>query len=367
MLSLLIAFFCLSILVSFICSLWESVLLSITPTYAQIKLQEGSPLGRQLQIFKANIDQPLAAILTLNTIAHTVGAIGVGEQAVKIWHDSNPLITGLLVPTLMTLAILVLSEIVPKTIGANNWQNLAPFTVYSLRITITLIYPLVWMCQLITKSLRKDASKSIFSRSDFVALAEIGSEEGVIDQSESTIIRNLLRFKAMRARDIMTPRVVLEMAPEDLSLREVYESSHQPSFSRIPVYLNSKDHISGYMLKDQLLSELIQGNDQKKVSEIKRDIMAVHESCPVPDLFQQLTEKREQISLVVDEYGGVSGIVTTEDIVESLLGIEIVDESDNIDDMQQLARKLWEKKAKQYGFSLNESPTDQPSEDVKNS
>jgi CBS domain containing-hemolysin-like protein len=365
MFSLLIAFFCVSITLSFICSIWESVLLSITPTYAQIKLQEGSPLGRHLQVFKANIDQPLAAILTLNTVAHTVGAIGVGEQAIKIWHDSNPLITGLLVPALMTLAILLLSEIVPKTIGANNWKSLVPFTVHSLRIVIIAIYPLVWLCQLTTKTLRKDASKSIFSRSDFVALAEIGSEEGVIDSSESTIIQNLLRFKAVRVRDIMTPRVVLEMIPEDLTLREVYDSEYNPSFSRIPVYQESKDNISGYILKDDLLSELIQGNGDKKVSEIKREILAVHLSCPVPDLFRQLTEKREQISLVVDEYGGVSGIVTTEDIVETLLGIEIVDESDNIDDMQQLARKLWAKKAKQYGFSLPDNPLATDAEENK--
>jgi CBS domain containing-hemolysin-like protein len=352
MLSLLIFFFVMSITLSFICSLWESVLLSITPTYAQIKLQEGSPLGKHLQQFKANIDQPLAAILTLNTIAHTVGAIGVGEQAVKIWHDSSPLITGVLVPVLMTLAILILSEIIPKTIGANNWQTLAPFTIYSLRIVIALIYPLVWMCQLITRVLRKDESKSIFSRSDFVAMAEIGSEEGIFDKNESIIIRNLMRFKAIKVKDIMTPRVVVEMAPEDMTLQALYDSEQKPTFSRIPVYQEpSKDHITGYILKDEFLTQLIQGKGHLKVQDIKRDIMAVHESCPVAHLFEQFTEKREQVSLVVDEYGGVSGIVSTEDIVESLLGIEIVDELDNIDDMQKLARRQWLKKARKMGYA----------------
>lgn len=352
MLSLLIFFFLMSIVLSFICSLWESVLLSITPTYAQIKLQEGSWLGKQLQVFKANIDQPLAAILTLNTIAHTVGAIGVGEQAALIWYESHPFITSVLVPVLMTLAILILSEIIPKTLGANNWEALAPFTVRSVKLLIVVIYPLVWMCQLVTKSLRKETDKSIFSRSDFVALAEIGSEQGVLDESESIILQNLMRFKAIKVKDIMTPRVVLEMAPTDIIIDDLYRSKNRPTFSRIPVYeQGSKDNITGYILKDDFLVELLEGNGQQPLSKIKRELTAVHESCPVPSLFQLFTQNREQIALVVDEYGGVSGIVTNEDIVESLLGIEIVDETDSSDDMQQLARKKWQKKAQELGYS----------------
>lgn len=197
MYTLLILFFLIAIITSFLCSLWEAVLLSITPSYAQIKVQEGGALGRRLQRFKENIDRPLAAILTLNTIAHTVGAIGVGDQASKIWFDANPLITGLLVPVVMTLAILVLSELIPKTLGANYWRELAPFTAQSLVIIIRLLGPLVWFSQFVTKALKKEEVESAFTRSDFVAMADIGAKHGVFDPHESEILVNLLRFRSV--------------------------------------------------------------------------------------------------------------------------------------------------------------------------
>nr|MBX2884151.1 DUF21 domain-containing protein [Granulosicoccus sp.] len=201
MYTLLIIFFLVSIIFSFLCSVWEAVLLSITPSYTQMKLQEGNELGQTLKRFKENIDRPLAAILTLNTIAHTVGAIGVGAQATSIWGAS--IISTAVVPVIMTLAILILSEIIPKTIGANYWKELAGFTVSSLKIIMWILAPLVFISQLITKALKKDKQASVLSRADFGAMAELGSQQGVFDEGEANILRNLLRFNTIFAKNVM--------------------------------------------------------------------------------------------------------------------------------------------------------------------
>jgi CBS domain containing-hemolysin-like protein len=351
MYNLLITFFLLAILVSFLCSLLEAVLFSITPTFAQLKLQEGGRIGRQLEIFKDNIDRPLAAILTLNTIAHTVGAIGVGDQSAKIWADSNPMITGVIVPVVMILGILILSEIIPKTLGANHWQKLVPFTVSALEIIIFGLYPLVWISQIITRTLKKDKSQSVFSRSEFLAMAEIGVTEGVFEKQDSEIIANLLRFETVRTEDIMTPRTVVRLASENKTLKEFYKDAGELPFSRIPLYEGKeKEHISGYFLKSDLMENLVQGSGGEHLSTIKRGITVVHESLPISELFNRFLEKREHISLVVDEFGGMAGIVTMEDVLETLLGMEITDESDNTVDMQVLARKNWEARTRRIGL-----------------
>jgi CBS domain containing-hemolysin-like protein len=351
MYTLLVTYFVVAILTSFLCSLWEAVLLSITPSYAQVKLEEGTTLGKRLQSFKENIDRPLAAILTLNTIAHTIGAIGVGEQAVLIWTDTNPLITGVAVPVAMTLAILILSEIIPKTIGANFWKEFAPFTVGSLVFIIRLLWPLVWMSQLITRMLKKDKAASVFSRSDFVAMAEIGAREGIFERGETEIIHNLLRFDTVRARDVMTPRTVVKLASAEISVERFHEKFPELRFSRIPIYEGrSQEDIIGYVRKDEILKHLVDGETDMKVGTLKRDILVIHESCPIPDLFNRFLESREHIALIVDEFGGMSGIVTMEDVIETLLGMEIIDELDSTEDMQKLARRNWERRAKELGL-----------------
>ena len=362
MYNLLITFFLLAILVSFLCSLLEAVLLSITPSFAQLKLQQGSRVGRQLEYFKSNIDRPLAAILTLNTIAHTVGAIGVGEQSAKIWADANPMITGVVVPTIMVLGILILSEIIPKTLGANHWQKLVPFTVSTLRFIIFLLYPLVWVSQIITRTLKRDKSQSVFSHSEFIAMAEIGVNEGVVEQQDSEIIGNLLRMVKVRAKDIMTPRIVVRRASEKQTIKEFYKTAGELPFSRIPLFEGEvKEHISGYFLKPELLENLVEGKGDLPLITIKRPITVVHENFPISDLFNQFMEKREHIALVVDEYGGMAGIVTMEDVMETLLGMEITDESDNTVDMQALALKKWEARARRIGL-IKDNP-EKPEED----
>ena len=351
--TLLIVFFALAICTSFLCSMWEAVLLSITPTYAQMKLDQGATIGRRLKRFKEDIDRPLAAILTLNTIAHTVGAIGVGDQAAKIWSETNPLLTSVVIPVVMTLAILVLSEIIPKTVGANYWKELAPFTTASLSFIIKALYPLVLFSQLITKALKKDKDASLFSRSEFMAMADMGAEHGVIEDAESNIIKNLLRFNTVLAKDVMTPRVVMKVAPANITLRDYYNQNPNLRFSRIPIHEpEGTEKIIGYMLKSEMLRQLVDDHDSMLVADINRELMVVNENFPIPELFSGFMEKREHIALVVDEYGGVSGLVTLEDVIETLLGLEIVDENDRAEDMQVLAREVWEKRAKAMGIEI---------------
>lgn len=345
----LIGFFSISLIFSFLCSVWEAVLLSITPAHVEIKLKEGTKVGQQLKSFKNNIDQPLAAILTLNTVAHTVGAIGVGSMATKLW-EGNEFVTNMLVPVLMTLAILIFSELIPKTLGANNWKKWTDFTVTSLGYVIFLLWPLVWLGQWITKSMKNDKAKSVLSRADFTAMAEIGQKEGVFKEGESRIIKNLLRFNTILSRNIMTPRTVAILAQEDQTIQEFFDDNQNLRFSRIPIYKENKDHINNFFLKDELLTKVIQNKGDMLLKDIGREIMIVNEQLPLPDLFNRFTEERQQIAVVVDEFGGMAGVVTMEDVLETLLGLEIVDEMDNIDDMQMLARRNWEKRAKDLGL-----------------
>ena len=347
---LLLAFFALSIIFSFLCSIWEAVLLSITPSFINRKVQDKSTsLGHDLRAFKKDIDRPLSAILTLNTIAHTVGAIGVGAQAAVVFEDT-PSIMGIpsesIVAAVMTLFILILSEIIPKTIGANKWRSLAGFTVKSLKILLFVLAPFVWISQLITKNLKNDKHKSVFSKADLAAMAQAGEQSGVLAESESTIIKNLLRFEEVSVRDIMTPRTVMVKADESTTLMEFYQNNQPLRFSRIPIFSESSDNITGVVLKDEILQNLVEDKDGVKLQTLRRDIMVVKDDKPLPELFEVMTTERAQIAAVVDNYGSLAGLVTMEDVLETLLGLEIVDESDGEADLQILARRKWENRAK---------------------
>ena len=348
MYTLLVLFFTVSIVFSFLCSIWEAVLLSITPSFTEQQVQAGSTVGTTLRDFKANIDRPLSAILTLNTIAHTVGAIGVGAQATRIWGAS--IVSTTVVPVVMTLAILLLSEIVPKTIGATYWKGLAGFTVRSLKIIMVVLAPLVWLSQLVTKLLKKEGEHSVLDRADFSAMAEIGSREGVFDEGESTILKNLLAFDEVLAEHVMTPRTVMIAADEATTVRQFHAAHPELRFSRVPVWDTSLDHVTGYVLKDDVLTALVNDEDERTLASVRRPITAVKESFPVPQLFEHFTTEREHIALVVDRFGGTAGIVTMEDVIETLLGTEIVDERDGATDMQVLARRQWEARARRVGL-----------------
>ena len=358
MLSLLIIFFAVAIVFSFLCSMWEAVLLSVTPSFAQVQLNEGTAVGRDLQAFKENIDRPLAAILTLNTIAHTVGAIGVGNQAVAIWADTSPIITAFVIPVVMTLGILVRSEIIPKTLGANYWRELVPFTVTSLRLLVRILFPLVAMRQVIPALLKKDKAGSVFSRTDFMAMAELGAAEGVIEHGESRIISNLLRFNRIGASDIMTPRVVVQAASAAMSVQAFHAAHPNMRFSRLPIYEgDGKDHVTGFVLRHEILSAIVNGDTSKPLSELRREVLVIDADAPIPAVFERLLRERAHIALVVDEYGGMAGVLTMEDVFETLIGLEIVDELDRDEDMQVKAREIWAERARALGLLDNDSET----------
>jgi len=347
---LLILFATLSIFFSFMCSILEAALLSVTPSYIKIKNKEGKAYAKTLANFKQDIDKPLIAILTVNTIAHTVGAILVGVQAEKIYGDGGNAVG--IVSAIMTVAILVLSEIIPKTIGATYWQSLGNFTAKALKM---MIFPLrytgiLWLMMLTTKLIGKSAHVSSMNREEFAAITDAAEEEGVFDESETTVIKNLLVFKSVKAKDVMTPYSVAIIESEDTTIEEFHRTHKNLKFSRIPVYKNKTNNVTGFILKDDVLEEMIDDKGDEPLSALKREIFMSAEDTPIPELFENFVQKRGHISMIVDEYGNTVGLVTMEDIIETLLGLEIMDESDSIEDMQMLARQNWEKRAKRLGL-----------------
>lgn len=352
--TLLILYAFVSIFFSFLCSILEAVLLSITPTFINIKKKEHKSYALSLEALKKDVDQPLIAILTLNTIAHTVGAILVGVEAEKVFGNGDNAI--MIVSALMTLLILVLSEIIPKTIGATYWKNLANFTSKALNV---LIFPLkytgiLWLLQLTTKLIGgQNAHVSTVSRDSFLAMADIAHEEGVFQESESKVIKNLINFKKILAKDIMTPRTMMVSENENKSVKTFFEENQDLRVSRIPVFSENPDNITGLVLKNDIYREMALDNDAKILADIRREIIIIERTLPIPILFEKLVESKNHMALVVDEYGTVTGLVTMEDVIETLLGLEIMDESDSVADLQQQARKSWESRAKRLGMLRN--------------
>ena len=345
---LLLFYLFLAIGVSFLCSILEAVLLSITPSYIQLLDQQNHKSAKKLQKLKVNIDQPLAAILSLNTIAHTIGAAGVGAQAQLVFGNAYVTITSII----LTLLILVFSEIIPKTIGATYWKSLSGFAAWVTGPLITSTYPFVLLSKGITRIIAGNQSDAVISREEISAMAELGYQEGIFEEEESNIFKNLIRFNSLRVKDIMTPRIVVIRFPESEGVSSVLSRDIDLTVSRIPVFGKNDEDITGYVLKNDLYLNLSQGKGDVPLSGLKRKILFVPETNSIKHLLEQLLESQEHIAAVVDEYGGFSGVVTMEDVVETLLGMEIVDEADAIDDMQKLARQKWRERAKRLGLPL---------------
>ena len=352
-LTLLVVFVVLAIGVSFLCSVMEAVLLSVTPAYVGAKEETAPATAARLKALKADIDKPLAAILTLNTIAHTVGATGAGAQAAAIWADQNVWVVSAvtLFSVLLTLGILILSEIIPKTLGAVYWRGLAPIVSRLLGPIIAALQltGLIWLSQAIARILSGGKKEGAVSREELAALAQIGTEEGVFDETEGRILRSLFRFNKLKARDVMTPRTVLVAYPQDTPLADI-AGDGQP-FSRLPLYDGSRDHVTGFVLRDDVLRAVADGEGDAPAASRAREILTVPDSLPLPDLFERLLDRREHLALVVGEYGGTAGVVTVEDVVETLLGTEIVDEVDAEHDMQAAARRQWRERAERLGLA----------------
>ncbi|MES9946255.1 hemolysin family protein [Candidatus Thiodiazotropha sp. CDECU1] len=347
---LLIVYVLIALGFSFLCSIAEAVILSITHPYISVMDQQGSRAAPILRKMKLDINDPLAAILTLNTTAHTIGAAGAGAQAAAVFGNAYVGVAS----AILTLMILIFSEIIPKTLGANYWRQLAPVTAYTLRFLIWILYPFVVMSALLTRLLSREGSHGHFRREEFTAMAKAGEEEGKLDLHESLILKNLFLLSETRVTDVMTPRTVVFSLDETLLVQDYFDKHHGSRFSRIPVYKENRDHVTGFVLRSDLLLSHARGNSETRLDVYRRDMTALPDNSSLQTAFELFIEKRNHIMLVVDEYGSMSGIITLEDILETILGIEIVDEGDRIDDMRKLARRLWRKRADRMGLEVDD-------------
>ena len=340
---LLLIFLFGAMAISFLCSLLESVLLSTPISYISMKEEEGDRNAILFAKLKDNPDRPLTAILALNTIANTVGAAGVGQQATLLfgshWFG--------LVSAIMTLLILIFSEIVPKTIGSYHWKDLT-WLSRIMKGLMVLLYPLVWLVEKVRKPIAGDEPDTTISREEVSAMANIGEEEGVIDNSENKVIQNIMKLDDIKAYDVMTPRVVAATAPEYMTLRQFYKQEELSHYSRIPVYADSPEFITGYIMRYDVLENLAEDKFDTRLKAIKRKIAAFHEETTVNDIWESLLKTKDQIALIIDEYGSFQGLITLEDIIETILGMEIIDENDTVTDMQQYARERWQQRQKQF-------------------
>jgi CBS domain containing-hemolysin-like protein len=343
---LLVLYVVLAIGVSFLCSIMEAVLLSVTPGYLVAMEQSNQRAAARLRRLKDDIDEPLAAILSLNTIAHTVGAVGAGAQAAHVFGDAW---IGLF-SAVLTLAILLLSEIIPKTIGAVYWRRLAPAVTRLLTGLMVPLRPLVWMTRLASRTISAEHDPVHVSRDEIGALADLGAQKGVLDEEESRVVNALLRSRSLSATDIMTPRTVVFALSEDETVGSVVDR-HQPlRFSRIPIYSGSIDALLGFVLKDEVLERVARGEASLRLGDLRRELPLVPGTARLPHLLDLFLSSRGHIAAVIDEFGGTAGVVTLEDLVETVLDLEIVDEVDSVEDLRAAARQDWRRRAKRLGL-----------------
>lgn len=340
---LLFLYLALALGVSFLCSLLEAAFLSMPFGYVGVLGDRSPRTGEQLMQLKTHVDRPLAAILTLNTIAHTVGATGVGAQAQIVFGSAYVAIIG----AVLTLLILLVSEIIPKTLGAIYCKPLAGFTTWSIVGMIYALWPLVIVCEWLSRMVSRKRRPNVLSRDEFQVLAEMGRTDGAIAPAEARTIKNLLALHEVRVKDIMTPRHVVEMVEAEATVGQVLESDKALRFARMPVYDGTPDTIVGIVLRYQILQHMRQGETAVSMRKLARPIHVIPDTADVAATFSGFVQRREHLFQVVDEYGGTAGIVTLEDAIETLLGEEIVDETDTVMDMRELALRLARNRPKQ--------------------
>lgn len=336
--TLLLVYLLLALGVSFFCSIAEAVLLSVRPSYVAALEQNRGRGARTLRILRDNLDRPLAAILTANTIAHTVGAAGVGAQTTVVFGSEYLGVAS----GILTLLVLVLSEIIPKTLGATYWQALAPtFGLLILWLTRALL-PVVILSEKLTRLLSRGGAAGLsFSRDEMRAMAAMGEKEGALDSKEHRMISNLMKLNRLSVRDIMTPRPVIFSAAAEMKVGDFFDAHADKPFSRIPVHDGDTDSITGYVLKNDLLLAQAKDDFDARLDRFRRPFLVLPDLASASQVFDRLMHDKSHIALVVDEYGTVQGIVTLEDVIETVIGLEITDELDNVEDMQALARERW--------------------------
>jgi len=347
---LLIVYVFIALGFSFLCSIAEAVILSISVPYIALLEKAGKSSGTLLHRLKDDINSSLAAILTLNTVAHTVGAVGAGAQAAVVFGSAW---VGL-ASVVLTLLILVFSEIIPKTLGAYYWKQLAPPTAYFLKYLILFMYPLVKFSEKLTQALGKGPEYKGFNRDELAIMAELSGSEGQLDQRESQIVKNLLLLDDARVKDAMTPRPVVLVLSARSTVGQFFAAHSDERFSRIPLYGDSREEVTSFVLRSDLLLAQAQGQSATPVERYRRDLPVIPAVSSLLKAFDQLLHRRTHIMLVVDEFGGMDGILTMEDVLETLLGLEIVDEGDKAVDMQALARHLGQRRAREMGLDIDE-------------
>jgi CBS domain containing-hemolysin-like protein len=331
----------IAIALSALCSMLEATLLSTPLSYVTGLEEQGVKGAQRLKRLKQNPDRPISAILCLNTIANTVGASIVGSLVYEVYGDA---LVGIF-STIFTFAILIFSEIIPKTIGANYWRSLAIPASAIINMMIFISFPLVWILEKLQRIISSKSNQVSVSREDISAMVSVATEEDVIETEEKKMIQNLLKLDEITAHEIMTPSTVVEMAEGQMTIKEFYDS--ELTHSRILVYDEDNDeYVIGYVLRQTVLEEMAEDKFSTTIREISRPILTFPENEPVGNIWEKFLEKKEHISVIIDEYGTFRGIVTMEDVIETMLGQEIVDETDEVVDMQEYAKEQWEKAQK---------------------
>jgi CBS domain containing-hemolysin-like protein len=331
--TLLLIYLAIAIGASFLCSVLEAVLLSVTPSFVEQISSKKPRAAKRLVKVKAQLDESLSSILILNTFAHTMGAAGVGSQAMQVFGAKWET----LIAVLLTLAILYFSEIIPKTLGATFWRKLAIPSAFVISWLVKLVYPLVWIATRLTRLFSSDKGDQI-TREEIIALASLGHKDGNLIAHENQYLSNLLKLREIRTEQVLTPRSVVHMLNENTTITAALDDDKTVQFTRMPVYGANIDDIIGIVNKRDLFQAERKGNGTAIIASKIKAMTRVSEKLPVQKLLDMFIKNREHLFLVEDEFGQTAGVVTLEDAIETLLGREIVDETDAVEDMQELAR-----------------------------
>jgi len=341
-LDLLLLYFSLAIGVSFLCSILESVLLSVNMSYVSVLVKERPIIGKLLKSHKTNINTSIASILILNTIANTLGAAAVGAQAESVFGSTAVFYVSIV----LTFGILFLSEIIPKTIGTLYWKELAPAASYIIRVFIWITYPIILMTLFVTNRIAKGKNSiNALTKAELLASTLMSEDDGILGEKESDVIENILLLDEIKVKDILTPRSVVFALERTKSIKEVIENEDLFRFSRVPVYDESIDNITGVVMTKKLFKHALK-DDNVHLKSLEKEIFKINENVPISKALDLFIKKKEHMFLVVDSYDQTEGIITLEDCVETILGVEIMDESDNVEDMRAFAKQKMKKKRK---------------------
>lgn len=343
--TLLLIFLLSAMLISFMCSILEATLMSTPLSYITMREDEGYAPAARFKRYKTDNARPIAAILSLNTIANTIGAAGVGAQATAVfgsqWFG--------VVSAVTTILILFFSEIIPKTIGSRCWKSLMGFATSTISILIVILFPIVWVVEKLSAAIAPDdEEEAAVSREEVAAMADMAEDEEVIDEDENKIIQNVIKLADVKAEDVMTPSTVAAIATEGMTLKEFYKDKQYSHFSRIPLYADDDSYLTGYILRSEALELLAEDKFDITLGSIKRELKLYNEEMSVSDIWDSLLKSKEQIAGIIDEYGCFQGILTLEDIIETIFGLEIIDERDDVADMQQYARERWQQRQSRF-------------------